>query len=221
MSSSMIEERLRDDLPRLAVAIVSAPPTFVAASLARRRRRRIGVACVAGLALAGAGTAVALRLVPDDVQRMNDRLENLGNCGTVLTDQAAMVASAKRADGKRLELWITPTSTGNQSTDLRIVLPDGTWSGGGGGCGYANNHEWVYTSTEVADGQTVGVIDIAGQTDTNAKFVHITFSSGAVATAAVQADGYFVVSLRDDITRYETEPHVEPLSASIDTTIPN
>lgn len=221
MTTSSIEERLRDDLRRVAESIVSQPPMLVVAPTARRtRRHRIGLACIAGLALAGAGTAVALRLAPDDVQRMNDQITQIGTCGIALTDQAVLVATAERADGNRLELWITPTSTGEELSNLRIVQPDGEFLANGGGCGYVGP-EWIYTATEHADGQTTGVIDIAGRTLTDAKSVRITFASGAAATAIVQDEGYFIVSLRDDTTRYDTEPRVEPVEPGTDTTLPN
>ena len=132
-----------------------------------------------------------------------------------------MVASGPRVDGDRLELWITPTSTGDQTIDLRTLLPDGTFSGStGDGCGPGGLQNWGWASTEVADGETVGVIDIVGRTDPAAKSVRGTFGSGAVANAVVQTDGYFVVSVRDDITRYQTTPKVEPLNAATDTTQP-
>jgi hypothetical protein len=77
-----------------------------------------------------------------------------------------------------------------------------------------------WASTEVADGETVGVVDIVGRADPTAKSVRVTFASGAVVNAVVQTDGYFVVSVRDDITRYQTTPKVEPLNAATDTTQP-
>jgi hypothetical protein len=168
----------------------------------------------------GAADGLAWRPgLPADVQQANDRMTEPGSCGNAITDQASMVASGPRADGDRLELWITPTSTGDQTIDLRILLPDGTFSGGAGaGCGYTGLRNWGWASTEVADGATVGVVDIVGRTDPAAKSARVTFGSGAVVNAVVQTDGYFVASVRDDITRYQTTPKVEPLNAATDTT---
>ena len=170
----------------------------------------------------GAADGLAWRPgLPADVQRANDQMTEPGSCGNAIADQASMVASGPRADGDRLELWITPTSTGDQTIDLRILLPDGTWSGStGDGCGYNGLQNWAYASTEVADGQVIGVVDIVGRTDPAAKSVRVTFGSEAVVNAVVQADGYFVVSIRDDTTRYSSTPRVEPLNAASDTTQP-
>jgi hypothetical protein len=208
--NTSFQQRLRTDLREAADSIVSSPPPFDRSKYRRRRRRFIAIGA-AGLVVVGGGVAIAARLIPHDVQRSNDRMSETGACGTVLTDQAHMVASAPRADGNRLELWITPTSTGNIATSLRIVRPDGTFNGDTGGCGVDNPKSWAGASSDIADGQSEGTVDIYGRTDPGATRARVTFYSGTVVTVDVQTDGYFVHSLTDDVTKYQQVKVVEPV----------
>lgn len=208
--NTSLEHRLRADLREAADSIASIPPPFDRSKDRRRRRHLIAIG-VAGLVVAGGGVAIAARLIPDDVQQTNDQMTESGVCGTAMSDQAQMVASAPRADGNRLELWVSPTSTGNIVTNLRIVQPDGTFTGTTGGCGYDNPNSWAGASTEIADGQSEGTVDIYGRTDPGAFAARVTFDSGKVLTVDVQTDGYFVSSLADDVTKYQQVKLIEPI----------
>jgi hypothetical protein len=208
--NTSFEQRLRTDLREAADSIVSSPPPFDRSK--RRWRRRYVIAIVAaGFVVVGSGVVIAARLIPDDIQQTNDRMTGSGACGTAMSNQAQMVASAPRADGNRLELWVTPTSTGNIATSLRIVQPDGRFYGTTGGCGYDNPNSWAGGSSEVADGQSEGTVDIYGRTDPGASAARITFYSGTVVTVDVQSDGYFVQSLTDDVSKYQQVKLVEPI----------
>jgi hypothetical protein len=208
--STSFEQRLRTDLREVAESIVSSPPAFDR-SVRRRPRRRFTAIGAAGLVVLGGGVAIAARLVPDDVQRANDRVTESGVCGTVMTGEAQMVASAPRVDNNRLELWITPTSTENIVTNLRIVRRDGTFDGDSGSCGLDNPQSWAGATFEIADGQSEGIVDIYGHTDPRASAARVTFYSGTVVTVDVQTNGYFVQSLTDDVTKYQQVKLIEPI----------
>lgn len=207
--NTSFEQRLRTDLREAAVSIASSPPRFDA-SKQPRRRHFIAIGA-AGVVLVGGGVAIAGRLIPEDVQRTNDQMTEVGVCGSVLSDRAQMVATTPRTDGNQLELWVSPTSTGNSATNLRIVEPDGTWLGGGGGCGWDDPSSFAAAATETAEGQTDGLVDIYGRTDPGASAARVTFQSGAVVTVAVQTDGYFVYSLSDDVNKYQMANLIEPI----------
>lgn len=208
--NTSFEHLLSADLRKVADSIVSSAPLFDQSKRGHRRRHALTI-CAAGLVVVGGGVAIAARLIPDDVQRTNDQMTQTGVCGTAWSDQAQMVAAAPRADGNRLELWVSPTSTGNIATSLRIVQPDGTFTGNTGGCGYDNPNSWAGASTEIADGQSQGTIDIYGRTDPGASAARVTFDSGEVVTVDVQSDGYFVHSLTDAVTKYQQVILIEPI----------
>lgn len=202
------EELLRTDLRDAAGTIAGTPPAFRQPTPRRRHRHVIAIGA-ASLVMVGGGVAIAGRLIPDDVQQTNEQMTEFGVCGDVMSDKAQMMASAPRADGNQLELWVTPTSTGNIATSLRIVQPDGTFTGNAAGCGFDNPNSFAGASAEFADGQTLGTVDIYGRTDPGASAARLTFDSGEVVTVAVQSEGYFVLSLTDDVTKYESVTLIE------------
>jgi hypothetical protein len=208
-----IEDRLLSDLPRIAATIETHPRPWKPPSGARRRGKRLIVGGVAVLALAGGGIALAKALIPGDVQRMHDQIDEIGGCGTVQSDQTRLVATAERADGNRLELWVAPTTSGLIADSLRTVnTSDGSWSGTSGGCGYERDVSWASASTEIADGESTGIIDVRGHIVDAVPSVVVTFASGATVAVEVQTDGYFLTSFRGDITKYETSAAVVPAS---------
>ena len=130
-------------------------------------------------------------------------------CGTPDLNQMAMVASGLRADGNRLELWIAPTSTGRVVNVLLTMRHNGAPMGAASRCNDEVEVSYADAGTEIADGESVGIIDISGRTSPNATQARITFTSGKVVLAAVHTDGYFVVSIQDSIAGYSEVESVE------------
>ena len=210
--NTSFEQRLRIQLHEVASTIVSDPRQFDHSRHIRRRRRIVAIGA-AGLVLFGGGIAIAARLIPNDVKRVNKTLTELGSCGTIVTSRSEMVAFAPRPDGSRLELWVSPTSTHNIATNLRIVRPDGSAGGDTAVCGYEDPKRFEGTGASTdPDGQSQGMLDIYGRTDPGASAVRVTFYSGKVVTVDVQTDGYFVLSLVVDVTKYEQVKLIEPIS---------
>lgn len=206
-----IEDRLLRDLPRIAATIETHPRQWKAPSPLRRRSWRAVVGGVSVFALAGGGIILAEAVTPDDVQRHFDQVDDFGGCGTVEREQTRLVATAERADGDRLELWIAPTTSGLIADTLRIEnANDGTWNESSGGCGYEKDASWASASTEIASGESTGIVDVRGHIGELVPSVVVTFASGATVAIDVQTDGYFLTSFRDETTKYETLATVEP-----------
>lgn len=204
-----IEERLSVDLARIAGSIKSEPRPLEARSARRPRGHRSVAVGVAALALFGGGVVLAATVIPDDVERGYNGVDEYLGCGIVLRDEARVVATVRRADGNDLEMWVAPTSTASVVAGVRVVSPDGTWLGTAGGCGHELGSTWASASTEVADGQTIGIVDVRGHTNSAVDSVVVRFSSGATVNATVQSDGYFLASLRDQVSKYETDATVD------------
>lgn len=208
-----IDDRLRRDLPSIAETIDTHPRPWQPRRVVSRRGRRAVVGGVTVLALAGGGIAFARVLIPDDVEQVHHRIDDFGGCGIVDSEQTRLVATAVRADGDRLELWIAPTTSGLVADSVRIVdARDGSWVGTGGGCGNKLDESWAGASTELADGESTGIVDVRGHIAEPVSAAIVTFASGATVNVKVQSDGYFLTSFRDDVTKYETLATVSPAS---------
>lgn len=205
-----VEDRLRADLPLIASSIESTPRPAWPTRATSPRRRRAALFGIGAVIVFGGGIAVAVRIIPDDVQYVNEHMNEYGGCGLVLEDEGRVVATTQRADGNNLELWIFPTSTGLVADHVRIVAPDGSPLGSAGGCGSEIDATYAWTSTEIASGQSTGIIDMQGHINEDAESVLVRFDSGATVVAAVQLDGYFLVSFRGDVHMYEAPATVEP-----------
>ncbi len=132
-------------------------------------------------------------------------------CGAPDFNQMAMVASGLRADGNMLELWVAPTSTGEGVIVLLGLRHNGDPMGATSTCNGKLEANYASATTDIADGETVGIVDIYGRTDASATQVRVTFASGKVVEAYVQTDGYFVMSLLDTVYSYTDVKSVEPI----------
>lgn len=183
------------------------------------RRRLLSAAAIALLVVGVAGLVVINRVDPPPANQPAAPAASdatglpLVECNGIDSSEATLVASTPRADGNRLELWVTPTETFGPAATLRILQPDGTIIGKNGGCGNDDPTNWAGAATEVVEGDSEGNIDVYGRTSLDSAAVHVEFGSGAVVNADVQTDGYFVTSLIGEVSRYDGIPTVEVVSS--------
>ena len=88
-----------------------------------------------------------------------------------------------------------------------------------GRCDDGIETSYAIAGTELADGETQGIIDIYGRIEPPATFARVTFTSGRVVTAIVQSDGYFLQSLFDSTSAYGDVASVEPAEGPLDDSV--
>lgn len=185
-----------------------------------RRRRFVRVALVLAAALVAVGSvAAAAGLIPDDVRQGLGLASDMDPVLAPNVDEAVKRASAATPDGGTIELWTAPTNGGGTCAYLRHldangnpadkrgvacqaalaggdrVIGSATQSGGSGGGttmmgaggagGMSYHLEW----------SSGGPVTLYGKAPEGATEVALTQANGAVTTAPVTADGWWLVVL--------------------------
>lgn len=183
------------------------------------RGRRVMLAFAVALVAVG-GAAAAAGLIPDDVQRTLGLAGAGDPAFAPNVDEATKRASTTAADGSVVELWTAPTRGGGTCAYLRHLTASGTPSDGAAvtcqntaangatlgrvtGAG-ANGQSTGGTMTIGGTGgelsaqlqQDAGRGSVAyGKAPHAARSVIVTDGAGKHTVAAVDADGWFIVTL--------------------------
>jgi len=161
----------------------------------RFRRRLMLTLIPAAVLLVGVGTAAAVSLMPRQAQE--NQIEMGFRVGTSVD---GLVASARTADGRTFQFWITSPAPDAVPNGFVLVELDahGTEVGGmgvGGSPGTWDFSEmgelWVEPPVEVSSAGGM-LIQIMGHVPAPATTAEITLRDGTILHADVQTDGYFL-----------------------------
>lgn len=170
-----------------------------------RRRRRTRGPLLAGALAVGvlAGTAAANGLFDHNMTE----LVNSVACN-ITTDDARLAASAIDSRGDTIELWILDSDHG--FGDLIVEKnPDGTWNGASMGCdAQARSSAFVagqpYAVAPNTTDADATLVRLYGWVPNPAIVARVTLSNGAIVTADVGAEGYFLQPVT-----FEPDPNID------------
>ncbi|MFD9905431.1 hypothetical protein [Streptomyces sp. NPDC059063] len=183
---------------------------------ARGSRRRWLVVSTAMVVLVGVSAmADATGVLPSGVVKGLTRGDD-DELGKVDLDKARMLVEGRAPDGRSLEVWQAPNSSGGVCMFTRVMAEDGTEvEEGGGGTSCSNGRYTERKRLPLWSGG--GSVDMDGYYTTYgyaakpAVSVRITWPDGMKETARLNADGYFMTFSRrfpwdtpDGKTQYRT-----------------